>query len=535
MPPVTFESPQSLSGTEQGSRWWSGGCGLLVVIGAVAGFAYLGRSSFWLDETVSTTLADASWHRFTHVVTTREANMTLYYLLLRVWIHVGHSEATVRTLSVLASLGALILIILLTRRLFDRRAALVCGLLFAIDPLIVEYAQDARGYTLSVLLVTASSLLFVRGIRAPSARFTWTSYVLISALAGYVNFWAALVPLGHAVSLAFLPDDKIPWRRYLPAVGGLVVLFVPLGLLIHSTDNAGTNWAAGTAAGRLFGDVRNHVPLPVLDVFALGVLAAAAGIVLLLRRRAIWIRILEHWPLVFTVCLLVVPVAALVLLSLVYKPLFVLHYLLVYFPPAIILVAVGLTRLTPRAALITLVVLVTASGAGLWRWYATGPGEDWRGAVTYVSDQSHPSDGVMIFAPYMRIPFEWYLQQHPEAERHLHAVYPSLAWGVDPLRFDYPIPISSAAVERGAHGYTRVWLVLSDAQLYPEQKQAVKHGLQLAGFVAKGSRVFSGVEVVRYVFIQPSTLTSLQGTRSRPDDPMRVPDVVDQAVLMDNR
>jgi mannosyltransferase len=477
------------------SRRWE--YGLVLAIGAATSSVYLGRS-FFLDETVSTTLANASWHRFTQVVTQREANMALYYLILRAWTHLGNGEATVRTLSVLASLGALFLVILLTRRLFNRRTALICGLLFAVDPLVVELAQDARGYALSVLLVTASSLLFVNGVRFSGGRVTWAAYVLTSALAAYVNFWAALVPLGHAASLAFLPAGSVPWRRWLSSAVALLVLLVPLGLLIRSTDNAGTNWAAGTTAGHLFSAVRDHVPHLLIDGVVVAVLAIVVGIVAVLRHRAGWTAVVDQWPIMFTVCWMVVPVAALVLLSFAYKPLFVLRYLYVYFPPLLMLIAMGLARLSPRTAVAGLAVLVALSGVGLWRWYSVGPGEDWRGAVTYVADESTPGDGVMIFAPFMRIPFEWYLNQHPAIQQQLHAVYPGLAWGVDPLRFDFVVKIDQADVARGAHGYMRVWLILSGAQPYPQEEQAVKNGLESDGLVAVSTQNFTGVQIVAF-------------------------------------
>jgi len=487
--------------------------GLIIALGAATGFAYLGKSSFWLDETVSTTLADTSWHRFTHVVTTREANMSLYHLLLRAWIHLGHSEVAVRSFSVLAGLGALTLVIFLTRRLFSPRAALICGLLLAVDPLVVEFGQEARGYALSMLLVAASSILFVRGVQTPNARFTWSAYMLASALACYVNFWAALVPVGQAVSLLFLPSGVILWRRYLTAIGSLVILLVPLGLLIHSTDSAGTNWAAGTAAGRLFRQVRDHVPHAVIIVLTVAVLAAATGTVVLLKGRPVWGRLVDNWSLMFTACSVVIPVAALILLSFAYKPLFVLHYLVIFFPPLVMLVAVGLARLKPHVGLVALALFLAVSGVGLWRWYATGPGQDWRGAATYVADQSGPGDGVMIFAPYMRIPFEWYLVQHPQAERDLHAVYPSLGWANDPLRFDYSIPINPTDVARGADGDLPIWLVLSDAQLHPQREHAVLRGLQLAGFAPRGTRDFAGIQVVRYEPIRPQpSVSSTSGT-----------------------
>ena len=73
-----------------------------LVLGAILGSLFLGTHGLFLDESVSATLATAPWHRFVNVVTHREANMALYYLLLRGWVVFGHSEIALRSLGDLA-------------------------------------------------------------------------------------------------------------------------------------------------------------------------------------------------------------------------------------------------------------------------------------------------------------------------------------------------------------------------------------------------------------------------------------------------
>ena len=88
-----------------------------LVLGAILGSLFLGTHSLFLDESVSATLATAPWHRFANVVTHREANMALYYLLLRGWVVFGHSEVALRSLSVILAVGALWVVIVLGARL----------------------------------------------------------------------------------------------------------------------------------------------------------------------------------------------------------------------------------------------------------------------------------------------------------------------------------------------------------------------------------------------------------------------------------
>ena len=489
-PPAGIDSPHR--------RHWPVGFASILGLGALTGFAYLGRPSFFLDETVSLSMADASWHRFSSVVTHREANMVLYSLLLRGWIQLGRGEATVRSLSVLASLGAIAAVMTLGRHLFGTRVALVSGLLLAVNPVAVEFAQEARGYALSVALVTLSSLLFVRAVDG-GGWLVWAGVVATGVLAAYANFWAALVPLAQAVSLAFRPAGTVPWRRAVPSAMAVLVFLVPMGLLVHSTDSAGTNWAAGTAAGALFAKVRAEVPHALIDVSVIAVVAVAVWAVVLLRRHTTGPQSAHRWPLFFCLCWLLVPLATVVLVSVSYKPLLVLRYLGVCLPPAVVLVAAGVCRLRFRLAALSMAVVLAASAAGLVSWYRHGPGQDWRDAAGYVAARASAGDGVLLFAPYMRIPFQWYLAQHPAAEHRLQPVYPQAGWATSPLVFDTTyFPVDRPVVMHAAARYRRVWLVLSQQSLYPSQETALLAGLRDAGLRPTGRRDFPGVQVFRY-------------------------------------
>ncbi|HVC71027.1 MAG TPA: glycosyltransferase family 39 protein [Acidimicrobiales bacterium] len=471
---------------------------VVVIVGAIASFLSVGRASFSLDESVSTTLAGASWHTFSHSVLHREANMSLYYLLLRLWMHLGHSEAVVRSLSVLVSVAALAVLMVLARQLFGRRSAVIGGVLLAVDPLVVMFAQNARGYALSLLLVSCSSALFVSALRSPARTGLWVAYALVSALAAYANFWAALVPLAHGASLAFLARRSAPWRRLVPTAVGLAVLLVPLALLIHATDSSGVNWAAGSSAGKIFSKVRADVPHRVIDLAVLLVVAAVVVTVAVVRRHPKTQFVSAHWPLVFALCWLVVPLSAVVLLSLAYKPLLVVRYLVICLPPFVLLVAHGLNRLRGLLAPVVLAVVVAVSAAGVGAFVLHGSSQDWRAAAALVAERARPGDGVVIFAPYTRIPFQWYIRQHPQSTALLHPAFPPGPWNGDGMRYDASFGVSASAIARDVAGDHRLWLVLSQQELYPAADRALLAGLRSAGFAAGRVRTFAGVQVVDY-------------------------------------
>ncbi|MFZ0537475.1 MAG: glycosyltransferase family 39 protein, partial [Candidatus Sulfotelmatobacter sp.] len=122
----------------------------------------------------------------------REANMSLYYLLLRGWLHLGSSPFFIRSLSVIISLVTLPAIFWLASKLFDRRTGLLAVALMSFNAFHIRYAQEARSYSLFVLLAILSSGFFVAALQEPS-RGNRAGYGLASVLAVYAHLYALLL------------------------------------------------------------------------------------------------------------------------------------------------------------------------------------------------------------------------------------------------------------------------------------------------------------------------------------------------------
>src|SRR6478752_3212163 len=140
---------------------------LLFAFGMALRLANLSRKPFWSDECFSVEIAWLDWRNFLHVMWWREANMSLYYVLLSAWLHFGHNEFFIRSLSVLMAVATLPAIYWVARMLYDRRVALITCVLFAFNAYSVRYAQEARSYSLFLLLATLSSGFLIAWVRQP--------------------------------------------------------------------------------------------------------------------------------------------------------------------------------------------------------------------------------------------------------------------------------------------------------------------------------------------------------------------------------
>ena len=126
------------------------------IVAGVLRFHALDRKPFWLDEGVSVAISRLDWYNFIRLMWRREANMSLYYVLLRGWQHLGGSEFFLRSLSVVFAVATVPAIYWLGLRLFDRRVATIASFIFALNAYSIRYAQEARSYSLYVFLGTLS-------------------------------------------------------------------------------------------------------------------------------------------------------------------------------------------------------------------------------------------------------------------------------------------------------------------------------------------------------------------------------------------
>jgi hypothetical protein len=66
------------------------------------------------------------------------------------------------------------------------------------------------------------------------------------------------------------------------------------------------------------------------------------------------------------------------------------------------------------------------------------------------------------------------------------------------MHFDASFTLSRAGIEEEVAGYHRVWVVLSQQELYPAEDRALEAGLRSAGLEPVRTEEFHGVDVVLY-------------------------------------
>jgi mannosyltransferase len=200
----------------------------LTVLAAILRFSTLSVQSYWFDEAVTVGLVKSGFGHMLSSIGGSESTPPLYYVLAWVWSHLfGTSEAGLRSLSALAGTAFVPVAYGITATLASRRAALTIAALAAVNPLLIWYSQEARSYSLLVLLSALSFLLFARMLQRPDAR-TLATWTVVSALALATHYFAGFLILPQAIWLIIRWPDR---RKPALAAGALLAVagaLVPL-------------------------------------------------------------------------------------------------------------------------------------------------------------------------------------------------------------------------------------------------------------------------------------------------------------------
>lgn len=443
---------------------------------AVLGLLYLGDKSYWLDEGYTVAFTSMPWGRLFGLIAHSEPNMSLYYVALKVWMSLGHSEANVRSLSVIGFVSTVPVLAAIARRTSGGAAAVGAAGFFATNAFAIRYAQEARAYALLMLAVSGSALLLLRAIERPS-RERLVAYAIVSATAVYLHVFALLVIGAHVATIvgvaiasgahrprAIVQIGDLAVARLIGAWAGMGVLLLPLAAFMHGAPGGRISWLprptilpSDARTPSLVGVLEDHAGNGGYVLLAIVLAFAAIGLVDAWRAWRGATSASQRLASALVPTWLILPVVATFVLSFV-KPLFHPRFLLITVPALAVLVGRGIASARPRAAAAvgvpaTIVLAVFA----LARWYGGFRNEDWRGAASLVVSSARPGDAIAFVPPRIRLPFEVYLDK----PRTPLPAYPSTPWGsVDALTPQNADTTGIAAALSEVRA-SRVWLVMS--------------------------------------------------------------------------
>jgi mannosyltransferase len=402
----------------------------ILILALFLRFCELGTESIWLDEAESI--------RESAMAVPQIAQHTnqppFYFLVLRIWIDLfGTSEAALRSLSAIVGVLAVAVVFLVGRSLANQRVGLIGAFLASISLYLIYYAQDARAYSLLLLLSLSSYWFFIESLKKD--RIWWyAAYFVSTILMLYTHFYGLFIFFSQIlVFLVFC--KKYPAQRWKlgATIITLIVALVPFVLLLKDKMSSIASqgfWIPKPDFGTLFNTLVSFAGTGSTRyvLFAVFVILAIAGITLTIHNRhrltteqtgkpgkneeertqfgpAELITILVLW--------LFVPLLIPFIESQFMTPIYLTRYAIGAAPALIFLTAMGLARITWNWIVYpVLILIVILSAVDLHQYYHEDVKEQWREAVQLLESNAEPTDVIGVYEGYCLSPFDYYYKEN---------------------------------------------------------------------------------------------------------------------------
>jgi mannosyltransferase len=509
------EQPRDIRGgtaSGGGATTLTGAVGFLwllafVLIGAALRFYLLGTKSLWLVEAFSVFVARQPWHTFLRTLWWGEANMSLFYFLLKGWIRLGDSELWLRSLSALFGIAAIPAVYAFGKRFVSSKVGMVAAGLLTLQSFHIQYSQELRSYSLLTFLVILSCYAFLLVLETPARKSAWLLWVIFSALAVYAHMFAVFVLISQWLVLTPARVKRLGILKLLGAAAGISFLVSPIAAVVVLQNKGQLDWVPPltfSSVSEILQDLVGAGPAVSQDSVVAFLLIGLYGTLWIVAlssafrarlSRSMDAETTDDATLPLLISWFVFPVAAMILIS-VFKPIIGPRYLLMCVPPGVLLAACGLQALEksrPRGRMVSAAILlatVILAIMGTRNYYASFNtyGHNGRAVASYVLANQKPGDAVIFYTFSGHYVFEYYAMREQQA---------GTATTTPPVLF--PLDLDRTSIVKRTAPFARVWLVLHQTRSTPltDQRTADIEAALDTGFRRTIEKQFAGAGVDR--------------------------------------
>lgn len=205
---------------------------IVLALGALLRFYKNTAIALWHDEAFSALYLRYPWGEMMHRIGL-DVHPPLYYLILRVWTYfTGTSLFSLRLLSVLFGVLTIWAGYMFARALWkDKRTALLAALLIALNPFQIQYALEARMYTLGTFLVLWSSYFLVKALdENANYKKYWLAYALTAAAGLYTHYYLIFSVTAQALYVLLYVLKSRNLKTLISSLGAYIlagILYLP--------------------------------------------------------------------------------------------------------------------------------------------------------------------------------------------------------------------------------------------------------------------------------------------------------------------
>jgi mannosyltransferase len=383
---------------------------LIFTLGIFLRVFLLDDESLWLDE--GTSLRIAKMKTLEIVKLESDANPPLYYLILHLWIKIfGDSEFSVRFPSLIFG-SATIFIVFKLLSSFDGEIALLSSLLTSISTFLVFYSQEARAYSLFLMISALSYLFLLEALRKGETKF-FILYTLSVVLMLYTHIYSFFVVFSHIVFVSLCYINRI--KKFSLFFSLSLLFYIPRAIVVFNQarnitsqgfwlpkpsfiDIAKTLIQFSGATYPMPRDETGNVILKsfIVEYFPSAVLLFIFGVLILVLHlnfkridpeKRNFILMLWLWFLS--------PIILPFILSQFLTPFYFTRYAIPSSVAFYVLVSMGFEFINKKFKNVVLLLIIFLSAVNLAWYYAKTNKEQWREAVKFVEERAQGNDLVV--------------------------------------------------------------------------------------------------------------------------------------------
>lgn len=376
------------------------------------------NQSLWLDETINVLAArDYGFWDFVTRYPVADFHPPLYFAILWVWERLfGISEIAVRVPSVIFGVLTVFLTYLIGKKLFSKKVGLLASLFLSVAPLHVYFSQEARMYSLAAFAAALTSFFLVKLIKGE--RWGGVGYVLSVGLLLYSDYLAYLLLPVHLVWVILFQRKMLKSYLFSLVVGAAFIL--PWLPIFDSQLSGGLRTASVLSGWK---DVVGGAGLKQALLLPVKIITGRIsldnnllyGLLFLILSAPILLSLAQLLTKKFTAkkvllwSWLIVPPVVAFLVSF-WIPIFSYFRFIFILPAFYLLVACGVDKFSPksRQLLIVAVVLSGLATSGIYLFDNRYHREDWRGAVSFINQNSGSDTTTLIKSQEIIPPFRYY-------------------------------------------------------------------------------------------------------------------------------
>jgi mannosyltransferase len=473
---------------------------IVMCVGAALRIVKLGSESLWLDEAYSIFTSRLPLPAIVQE-TSKDVHPPLYYFLLHYWMKAfGESEFSARLLSVVFGVAAIPLLYRLASMLFDRTTGLFSAMLLAWSHFNIEFSQEARMYSLLVLLSLGSLYFFLKLLKSDAGSLTVAGYIVCTTLLMYTQVYSVFVIAAENLYflLLFFSSRDIFRRtlwRWLLTQTTVFLLFAPwLVVLSQQIREHQSFWIRPPTLFELryaFLQIAGSyqlffllVPLAALPVACSVLEKLSKAHTPIVEKEQSELPLSTNERVFFGFVWLACPVLLPFIASYFVTPFFLAKYTICASLGFIVLAARGLRMIPWRIVSVGLLVaFVVLAQSDLNDYWKTPRKDRWREAMAFFNQTAQPNDLVVFTEPAAHQAFEYYAT-HRDVIEQPFPLYNN----------EFNADTVAGVLKPVVDDHQRVWLVLS----HQIDKCALVTKQMSEWYVVREHRTEPGVELYLY-------------------------------------